>query len=89
MANTIEWTPITAIQYALWTSGEKQRDLADKLGWSEARLSKIISGKQRLLVDDLAAIAKAQGKDYNWYLDPPAMSGAMGVYLRSLIGTAA
>lgn len=79
MANTIEWDPIIAIHNALWMSGESQRDLATKLGWDEARLSKILSRKQRLLVSDLTQIARAQNRQYDWYLEPPTANEAKGV----------
>lgn len=36
-----------------------QRDVAQMLGWSHGRLAKILSGRVRLLVDDLAAISFA------------------------------
>lgn len=75
MSHTIDWKPIYGIRFALIESGESQRQLAERLGWSEARLSKILSGDQRLLVDDLSEIARAQDKDYGWYLQPNFAKG--------------
>ena len=71
MAETTAWTPTAAIQHALWDDNETQRALAERLGWDEARLSKILSGKQRLLAEDLRQIALIQNRAYSWYLDPP------------------
>lgn len=84
MSNNIEWSPVAAIRWALIQDGMTQAALADKLGWSDARLSKILSGKQDLLVRDLEQISEAQGRDYGWYLGSPNVNRAKGRYHGSL-----
>ena len=75
MTTEIDWKPIYGIRFALIEADETQKDLAQRLGWSEARLSKILSDDQKLLVDDLTEIARAQGKEYDWYLRPNFAKG--------------
>lgn len=80
LSNDIEWSPVTAIRWALIQDGMTQAALADKLGWTDARLSKILNGKQPLLVRDLEQISQAQGRDYSWYLGEPKVNRAKGRY---------
>ena len=81
MSNDVtSWHPRWGIRVALDLDGDKQKNLAQRLGWPPSKLSLILSGEQRLTVDELSDIAREQGREIGWYFSPP-FNGAMGVYV--------
>lgn len=63
---------------ALEQQGLKAKDLALRLEWPESRVSKLLSGKQSMTVEDLSRMADELGIDVGTLFDPP--NGAKGVY---------
>lgn len=55
--------PGVLIAYKLRELGWSQRKLAQKLGWPSGRVSEVISGKRRLTLDMVRALAPALGVD--------------------------
>lgn len=71
MSNTTYWHPRWAIRIALEEKGMKQKELAQRLGWAESRISKLLGGEQTMSVDDLIRIARVLDRDVALFFKPP------------------
>ena len=71
MTTTMRWYYGWSIRIALDEDGMTQKELAEKLGWQESKLSRVIKRRQELTVGELGRVAEAQGRGMEFYLNPP------------------
>jgi transcriptional regulator with XRE-family HTH domain len=67
-ARNTGWKPWMAIGIAMREDGMTQAELAEKLGWSEALVSRTVNGQRRIYWDEVLAIAEVQDRPISWYL---------------------
>ena len=58
-------------------SGISRTNLAEKLGWTRARVSQVLSGQGNLTIETMHAVAKAAGSSFDVVFRKPAAARAL------------
>lgn len=61
-----------AIKEYLVSNGIKQTSVAERCSWTKQRLNAILTGKQKINVDDYGAICEAVGVPYDFFYNAAA-----------------